>query len=451
MWLYPKQPKGRFTNVRRWLSYLLIAVMFAGPFIHINGNPLLMMNVVERKFSILGQMFWPQDGAILAFGLLLFLTGIAVFTAAFGRLLCGWTCPQTVMMEMVFRRIEYAIEGDAHAQRSLTKAPWNTRKLLKRVAKHSLFLVLSFIIGNTLLAYIIGDEQLLRLVTDDPRHHLQGLGFMVLFTGVFYAIFARFREQACTFICPYGRLQSVLLDENSIVVAYDHKRGEQRGKLHRAVTPAQRRVAGLGDCIDCRQCVAVCPTGIDIRDGTQMECVHCTACIDACDAVMDKVGRPRGLIRYASLNGIERGKKLRITPRLVVYSVILLALGGSLAALLLTRSDVDATLLRSPGALFQQSQDGKISNLYQLKLVNKTSRAVQAELRLESPEGKLTAFGSTLIPAQQLLQAPVLVELDPAQLASGRSALVVGVYADGRRVSRLQTGFIGPRNDAATR
>ncbi len=451
MWLYPKQPSGRYTRARTWVSYVLIAVMFAGPFIHINGNPLLLMNVVERKFSILGQVFWPQDGAILAFGLLLFLTGIAVFTAAFGRLWCGWTCPQTVMMEMVFRRIEYAIEGDAHAQRILARAPWTAAKFAKRFFKHALFLAISFLIGNTLLAYVIGIEALKAIVTDDPRNHLTGLGFMVLFTLVFYAIFARFREQACTFICPYGRLQSVLLDENSIVVAYDHKRGEKRAKMRRSETPEQRRAQGRGDCVDCGQCVAVCPTGIDIRNGTQMECVHCTACMDACDSVMAKVHRPRGLIRYASLNGIERGERLRVTPRLVIYSLVLLALAGGLAALLLTRSDVDATLLRSPGALFQQTADGKISNLYQLKLINKTSRDLPVELRLESPEGKLTVFGETRVAAHQLLQTSVLIELAPAQLRSATTDVLVGVYEQGQRVSRLKTAFIGPRSGATTR
>lgn len=450
LWIYAKSPKGRFTDARRWLSYLLIAVMFAGPFIHIRGNPLLLMNLVERKFSILGQVFWPQDGAILAFGLLLFLTGIAVFTAAFGRLWCGWTCPQTVMMEMVFRRIEYALEGDAHAQRALAKAPWTARKLAKKLTKHGLFLALSFVIGNTLLAYLIGSDQLFRIITDDPRQHLEGLGFMALFTLVFYAIFARFREQACTFICPYGRLQSVLLDENSIVVAYDHKRGEKRGKLRRSQTHAQRQAAGQGDCIECRQCVVVCPTGIDIRDGTQMECVHCTACIDACDSVMDKVGRPRGLIRYASLNGIERAEKLRVTPRLVTYCAILLALGCGLAALLLTRSDVDVTLLRMPGALFQQAAEGRISNLYQLKLVNKTTHDLPVELRLEQPaDGRLTVFGPTRVAAQQLLQSSVLVELAPAQFPAGTAEVVVGAYVEGRRLSRFKTGFIGPRDGTA--
>lgn len=451
MWLYPKKPKGRFTDARRWLSYVLIAVMFGGPFIHINGNPLLMMNVVERKFSILGQMFWPQDGAILALGLLLFFVGIAVFTAAFGRLWCGWTCPQTVMMEMVFRPIEYAIEGDSHEQRALAKAPWSVSKLGKKLLKHGLFFAISFVIGNTLLAYIIGLDALKTIVTDDPRNHLTGLGFMLLFTLVFYAIFARFREQACTFICPYGRLQSVLLDDNSIVVAYDHKRGEKRGKLRRQESVAERQAAGQGDCIDCQQCVVVCPTGIDIRNGTQMECVHCTACMDACDAVMDKVGRPRGLIRYASLNGIERGERLRVTPRIVIYSIVLLALTSGLAALLLTRSDVDATLLRSPGALFQQSADGQFSNLYQLKLVNKSTRDVEVELRLESPEGKLTVFGEARVPAQQLHQTSVLIELPPAALKSRTTHVRVGVYRDGRRVNLIKTSFIGPRLNAANR
>ena len=279
---------GRFYRGRTWLSWLLLAIMFAGPFVRINGNPLLLFNVVERKFVILGQIFWPQDMIMFAVALLIFVTGILVFTAAYGRLWCGWTCPQTVLMEMVFRKIEYLIEGDSHQQRALDKAPWTAAKIRKKVGKHAIFFGLSFIVGNTLLAYIIGTEQLFQIVTDSPAKHLEGLTAMILFTLVFYAIFARFREQACTFICPYGRLQSTLLDENTIVVAYDYKRGEKRGPWRRGQPLEQRQAAGHGDCIACRQCVAVCPTGIDIRNGTQMECVHCTACIDACDDVMDK-------------------------------------------------------------------------------------------------------------------------------------------------------------------
>ncbi len=447
LWIYARQPQGRYYTARKWVSYLLLALLFAAPFIRIQGNPLLLVNVVERKFSVLGQVFWPQDGFVLALSLLLFLTGIAVFTAAFGRLWCGWTCPQTVLMEMVFRRLEYWIEGDAAAQRALAAAPWDARKWGKKLLKHGVFFGLSFLIGNTLLAYIIGSDALLAIITDHPLNHRVGLTFMLLFTLVFYLIFARFREQACTFICPYGRFQSTLMDENTIVVAYDHRRGERREHLRRGESPEARRARGAGDCIDCRQCVAVCPTGIDIRNGLQMECVHCTACMDACDAIMDKVGRPRGLIRYASLNGIEKGERLRVTPRIVAYSVILLLLGGLLTTVLLTRSEVDASLLRAPGALFHLTPEGRVNNLYLLKLVNKTHRDLPVELRLEEPPGRLVVAGAPLmIPAGQLRQTSVMVELDP-EVARGRREVVVAVYSQERRLDRLKTGFIGPRHD----
>lgn len=444
LWIYAKQPRGRYYTARKWVSYVLLAILFAGPFIRIHGNPLLLVNVIERKFSVLGQVFWPQDGFVLALSLLLFITGIAVFTAAFGRLWCGWTCPQTVLMEMVFRRLEYWIEGDVAAQRALAAAPWTARKLGKKLLKHGLFFGLSFVIGNTLLAYIIGSDAWLALVTDNPLNHLTGLSFMLLFTLVFYLIFARFREQACTFICPYGRFQSTLIDENTIVVAYDHQRGERREHLRRGEDFAARRARGAGDCIDCRQCVAVCPTGIDIRNGIQMECVHCTACMDACDEIMTKVGRPRGLIRYASLNGIEKGERLRVTPRIAAYSVILLLLGGLLTAVLLTRSEVDVSLLRAPGALFQQTPEGRISNLYLLKLVNKTTHDLPVELRLEEPPGRLVVAGAPLtVPAGQLRQSSVIVELEP-EVARGRRDVVVTVYSHDRKLGRVKTGFIGP-------
>jgi cytochrome c oxidase accessory protein FixG len=445
-WLYPKKPRGRYHRARAWVSALLLAILFGGPFIKIHGNPLLMINVVERKFSVLGVIFWPQDNLVFALGLLLFLTGIGVFTAAFGRLWCGWTCPQTVLMEMVFRKIEYLIEGDSHQARILDKAPWTGGKLVKKVLKHSVFLFLSFLIGNILLAYIVGLDGLRQIVTDDPRQHLAGLGSMVLFTLIFYGIFARFREQACTFICPYGRLQSTLLDENTIVVAYDYKRGEKRGRLRRGEAFEARSTRGGGDCIDCFKCVAVCPTGIDIRNGTQMECVNCTVCIDACDDVMDRIGRPRGLVRFASLNGIEKGERIRVTPRIVGYCAILLLLGAGLLTLLLTRSEVDATLLRAPGALFQQSPDGKISNLYLLKLTNKTHHEKPVELRLKDITGTLTVLGGqlNLLPEKQT-DASVLIEIPPDKLRSGNTPIVVEVYSSGRQIDKIKTIFIGPR------
>ena len=297
-----------------------------------------------------------------------------------------------------------------------------------------------------LLAYIIGLDALKGIITDDPRQHLSGLAFMGLFTMVFYAIFARFREQACTFICPYGRFQSTLLDENTIVVAYDHKRGEKRAPLRRDQLRANH---GLGDCIDCRQCVNVCPTGIDIRNGTQMECVHCTACIDACDAVMDKIGQARGLIRYASLNGIERRDRLHFTPRLAGYSVLLLALIGFWCFLVFTRSDVQTTLLRAPGALFQQMPDGRFSNLYTVKVVNKTSHPVPIILKPENFVGELKVMGFSLVVApEKLAETSVLIELDKSQLRPGQTPLVVGVYSNGRKIETLKTAFVGPRDDS---
>jgi cytochrome c oxidase accessory protein FixG len=449
-WLYPRKVSGRFFRARTWLSWLLLAVMFGGPFISIQGEPLLLMNVVERKFVVLGQVFWPQDGVILAVGLLVFFTGIAIFTAVYGRLWCGWTCPQTVLMEMVFRKIEYAIEGDAHQQRALARAPWTLSKLCKKVGKQVIFFVASFIVGNTLLAYIIGKDELFQIITDNPANHVAGLTIMLLFTLVFYLIFARFREQACTFICPYGRFQSTLLDENSIVVAYDYKRGEKRGIRKRSQTPESRRQAGQGDCIACNQCVTVCPTGIDIRDGTQMECVNCTACIDACDTVMDKIKRPRGLIRYASLNGIERGEHLKITPRLVIYSIIIVVLIGLETFLVFTRSDVQTTLLRAPGALFQQMPDGRFSNLYTIKLVNKTARAIPVQLKLENTKGDILLMGETnlVVPPRKLAESPLLIELDRSEMKPGETPLVVGVYTGGKKLETLNTAFIGPRNDA---
>ena len=447
-WLYPKRPSGRWYRWRSWMSWMLIGIMFAGPFIRIQGNPLLMFNIVERRFSILGRIFWPQDGIIFAVAMLTFFAGIMIFTTAFGRLWCGWTCPQTIMMEMVFRKLEYWIEGDSQAQRELDTAPWNARKIGIKVLKHAIFLGLSFVIGNTLFAYIIGTEQLFGIVTDDPRRHLVGLGFMVAFTLLFYAIFARFREQACTFICPYGRFQSALLDENTMVVAYDHRRGEGRAPWRRDQTAEVRRAEGHGDCINCHQCVAVCPTGIDIRNGVQMECVNCTACIDACDDVMDRIGRPRGLVRYASLNGIQRGEPLRYTARMKLYTGVLTALISLFLFLVLTRADVQTTFLRAPGSLFQAAAEGRISNLYTVRVINKTRGDLPVEFRVENHPARVVVLGAPhfVAPGNKLASTSVLVEMEPGKLTGSSTPLQIGVYSGDRRIETVKTAFIGPHH-----
>ena len=446
-WLYPKKPQGRWYARRTYVSWLLLAILFAGPFIRIHGNPYFLINIVERKFSIFGQLFWPSDFVIFVIASLLFLTGIMVFTTAFGRLWCGWTCPQTLLMEMVFRKIEYAIEGDSVAQRALAAAPWTGSKIAKRFTKHFIFFALSWVIGNTLLAYLIGSEKLIEIITDDPRNHLVGLSFMTAFTVLFYAIFARFREQACTFICPYGRFMSATMDENTKVVAYDYKRGEKRGPMKRGQTLEARQAEGVGDCVNCQACVAVCPTGIDIRNGTQMECVHCTACIDACDAIMDKVKRPRGLIRYASQNSIERGDKFRFTPRMGMYVFALAALAGVLAVLMFTRTDVETILLRAPGTLYTRLADGRIENLYTVKVVNKTAREIPLEFKLENVGGQISLMGSPEFHVRKdnLAQTSLLILLQPQEIKSSAMKLKVGVYSNGQRLETVNTVFVGPR------
>ncbi|MBP8067359.1 MAG: cytochrome c oxidase accessory protein CcoG, partial [Pedobacter sp.] len=306
-WIYAYKPKGFFYNARTILSFFYFIVFFGLPFVKIDGRPLFLFNIPNAKFILFGKIFWPQDFFIFGITMITFVFFIILFTAAFGRLFCGWACPQTNFMEMMFRKVEYLVLGDAPAQRQLQEAPWHVGKIIKVALKHILFYGLSFIIANFFLAYIIGVDDLYKIITEPVSQHVVGFSALLIFSAVFYAVYAFFREQACTVVCPYGRLQSVLLDRNSMIVAYDYKRGEPRGHA--------KHQENLGDCIDCHQCVKVCPTGIDIRNGVQMECVACTACIDACDHIMDKLDKPRGLIRYASENTIANGEPLRYTNR----------------------------------------------------------------------------------------------------------------------------------------
>ncbi|MBR9978074.1 MAG: 4Fe-4S binding protein, partial [Bacteroidetes bacterium] len=258
-WIYPKKPFGRFFRWRTWVSWLLLAFLFLAPFIRINDEQLLLFNVLERKFVLFGITFWPQDFHLFVLLMIASVVFIFLFTAVYGRIFCGWICPQTIFMEMVFRKIEYLIEGDAHKQRALHAAPWTTGKILKKVSKQVIFFGISFLISNLFLAYIIGMDELLEIVTAPPSAHLTGFITILLFSGAFYFVFSWFREQVCTLVCPYGRLQGVLLDESSVVISYDFVRGEPREKFRKNV---ERKA---GDCVDCHQCVVVCPTGIDIR------------------------------------------------------------------------------------------------------------------------------------------------------------------------------------------
>ncbi|WP_439880110.1 cytochrome c oxidase accessory protein CcoG [Pontibacter sp. MBLB2868] len=441
VWVYPKKPKGKLYDYRKYVSYLLLALLFAGPFIKINGLPLLMLNVVERKFVIFGVLFWPQDFFLLVLAFLTLVVFIILFTVVYGRIFCGWICPQTIFMEMVFRRIEYAIEGDYTKQRALDKMPWNTEKVLKKGAKAAVFLLISFIIANTFLAYIIGIDELQKIVTEGPVKHLVGFGTLLAFTGVFYFVFAYFREQVCTIVCPYGRLQGVMQDKKTVVVAYDYGRGEPRGKLRKN----QERTEG--DCIDCHQCVQVCPTGIDIRNGAQqLECINCTACIDACNDIMRMIEKPEGLIRYESEEGIETGSKWTFfTPRVMGYTTVLAILLTSLTALLLTRDEAEATILRTPGQLYQKTEQGHIKNLYNISVINKTNHNMPLTLKLLNKEGSIKVIGNELLlPAQGIAEGVFFTEIPQELLTRMNSEIEIGVYYGKELITTTETKFLGP-------
>src|SRR5210317_2144230 len=293
-WVFPKKPNGRYYSRRKLVSYFLLAFLLAAPFIRVGGNQFLMFNVLERRFNIFGFPFWPQDFHLFVISMIIGVIFVALFTVAFGRIFCGWMCPQTIFMEMVFRRIEYWIDGDRGAQMRLAKLPWNAEKIRKRLFKWAVFFLISFAIANVFLAYLIGSDQLIQYVTDGPSRHMGTLVALLIFTGVFHFVFTWFREQVCIIACPYGRMQGVLLDNKSVIVAYDYKRGEGENGRKKFRKNEDRDTLGHGDCIDCSQCVHVCPTGIDIRNGTQLECINCTACIDACNHMMDGVGLDQG-------------------------------------------------------------------------------------------------------------------------------------------------------------
>ncbi len=379
LWIYPGRVIGQFYRYRSYVSYVLLALLFGLPWLEHKGQPIFLFNVLERKFIFWGVPFFPQDFHLVALGLVCFLIFISLFTVLFGRIWCGWACPQTIFMEMLFRKIEYWIEGDDKAQRRLNESPWTKEKIIKKGSKHTLFVLLAFAISNTFLMYLIGKQEWSQIVQGNPIDHIKGLSAMLIFTAVFYFVFARFREMVCMVVCPYGRLQGVLLDNNSILVQYDHKRGEPRGKVNKSETK--------GDCIDCHWCVRVCPTGIDIRNGSnQLECIGCTACIDACDAVMEKIEKPQGLIRYDSLNGVNSGTKLKFNLRIGAYTTVLLLILGILGYLLITRRNWESTLLRTPGMTFQVDEKlHTVSNIYNLEILNKSMEDQEFSVRVDKP------------------------------------------------------------------
>ena len=440
VWIYPQKPKGKLYNWRTALSVFYIILLFGLPFIKVDGHPVFLLNIIERRFILFGQIFWPQDFFIFAIGMLLFIVFIILFTVVFGRVFCGWICPQTIFMEMVFRKIEYWLEGDAGRQKALDKAPWNTEKILRKSTKWLLFWLVSFTIANVFLSYIIGVDELKKIMTEPISQHTGGLISIFVFTSVFFFVYLWFREQVCLAICPYGRLQGVLMDKHSIVVAYDYIRGETRAKFKKN----EERLAG--DCIDCHQCVKVCPTGIDIRNGTQMECVNCTACIDVCNHMMTSVGLEPNLIRYASEEGLKTRKYGGFNTRMRAYTVVMLLLVGFETFLLASRTDVAVNILRTPGQLFQEQPNGRLSNLYNYKLLNKTYSDKLITLRPENFNGTIEIVGREALHIGKSSDAKgsLFISMSKENVRHRKTDLKIGVYENGRRIGIVNATFLGP-------
>lgn len=440
-WIFAKKPKGFYYSLRSFLSWFYLLVFFGLPWLKYEGESLFMLNVIKRKFIIFGLHFGVQDLIVFGIAMLTMVVFIVLFTVVFGRLFCGWACPQTIFMEMVFRKVEYLIDGDAQQQRSLAKAPWDAAKIFKRVLKYVLFYLIALAISHTFLAYIIGIDEVRLIMTEPLTKHIVGFFAMLIFSFAFFVVYAFFREQICIVACPYGRLQGVLLDKNSIVVAYDYQRGEPRGKMLKDNPSAQ------GDCIDCKACVHVCPTGIDIRNGTQLECVNCTACIDACDDIMKKIQKPLGLIRYASENNISKGVKTNwFSSRIIAYSVVLVILLGLLTFTFLSHSSIDASVLRTPGQFYQENTDGTISNLYNFNVSNKKNQPLKLEFKMLNLDATIKMIGNPdiTIPGEEEKRGQFFVILPKGKAPASKTTLEIGIYGNGELLKKQSTTFMAP-------
>ncbi len=431
-WVYAKKPSGKWFKRRAWFNYLLLVFFVAVPFIRINGNPLILLDIAQRKFILFGAIFWAQDTFILALLMLSFVLFVVLFTVTFGRLWCGWACPQTIFLEMVFRRIEHWIEGDARARHALDNAPWTTQKIIKKTLKHGIFMLIALAMTNTFLMWFIGSERWLELISEPLAQNISGFIVMLLVSAFFYWVYSYFREQICTMVCPYGRMQGVLLDSQTIMVAYDYKRGEPRGGR------------GDGDCTYCKQCVAVCPTGIDIRNGTQLECINCTACIDACNRIMHVTGKPPGLIRYASEASIQGGHNKMWNARNRAYSVVLFIIFSFFVYTLATRPAIETTILRTPALLYQE-QENTISNVYNIKVVNKTHQELPLEIKVLSHKGTIQMAGAKMkVKDQDLFESTFILYIPKSELKNDKTKVEFGIFSNNELIETYTTSFVGP-------
>jgi cytochrome c oxidase accessory protein FixG len=374
-WIRPKPSHGVWWKRRQTVAYFLMAIFFAAPHLRVFGKPVFLMDLPRRQFTLMGFTFLPTDTLLFMFTLASGVIGIFLLTAFFGRAWCGWACPQTVYLEFLFRPIGRWFDGGYTGSRNLDKqGAWFTPR---RIGKYITFFLMSLFVSHTVLAFFVGTDQLYHWVLASPAAHPSAFFFVVLFTGIVWFNFTYFREQTCLIVCPYGRWQSALIDRQSLIVAYDMRRGEPRalGTAHRD--------PGAGDCISCNACVQTCPTGIDIRNGLQMECVHCTQCIDACDEIMTKVGKPTGLIRYSSQDELAGMPKKLLRVRTILYPVVLTILLGGLGTALFLKEPADLTVLRGLDGPFTVQADGRIANQVRIKLTNRRGSAMAYAITID--------------------------------------------------------------------
>jgi cytochrome c oxidase accessory protein FixG len=439
-WLKPRLSKHKLLKRRRILAYMLIAIFTLLPLLQVDGKPLVLLDIAARRFTILGFTFLPTDTVLLAIFMVGILLSIFLFTALFGRVWCGWACPQTVYMEFLFRPIERFFEGTT-GRGGIKKnvSAWRTP------AKYAVYALISVYLANTFLAYFVGVDRLSQWITQSPVQHPVPFLVMGFVTAAMMVDFCFFREQMCLIACPYGRFQSVLLDQNSLIVAYDKKRGEPRGKVRKQQGDTSS-IPVVGDCIDCKNCVTTCPTGIDIRDGLQMECIHCTQCIDACNLVMDKLGRAPNLIRFSSQARDLGFSGHLMRARTVIYPMLLAGIITAFFFVFLSSKTFDAVLLREPGNPFTVTRDNQVINILKLKLTNRTSEAMRFELVVEHPvDAEIEVREETVdLQPNETKTFHTSVKAPKSRFDFGRADFLISIVNQNNVSRTLRSKLIGP-------